>query len=193
MRLVVSAACLVFLLPACFSDPPHSETAAPRRTEPTPSIQPRRSDSAISGSFRRQPRPGEVVYYRLHPDWRKIDKDCGARDRSYVVRHVDVPPGHMAPLTTAVRALFNHWGGRASQIEEVSLSDGRATISLASVNGLGFASTSCGSVGFTGSLLRTVFQFDTVKSLQVHLAGSCKDFGDFMQAVRCQTYTRHHV
>ena len=89
-----------------------------------------------------------------------------------------------------MRALFDHWGSR--EVEAVSLSDGRATISLVSMKSVEWAGTSCGSIGFMGSLLKTVFHFDTVESVQVQLAGSCKEFAEYMQGSECQTYKREH-
>ena len=182
--------CCVFLVPACFSNPPSSERATTRRVEPTITEESHVSETPKAKSSRKHPRPGEVVYYRLNPNWEKVDKACGARDRSYVVRHVNVPPRTRAPLTAAVKALLDFWGARPSQVEEVSILDGRATLSLASMKGLDGVNTSCGSVAFIGSLRRTVFQFDSVQSFQIHLEGSCKKFGNYMEVGKCRTIMR---
>lgn len=130
----------------------------------------------------------EVVYYGFR---RNVDTYCGAYDRSYVARPVDVPEGEGSVLTHALRALFaEEWDVPPSRVEKVEILNGRAIIYLTSMDGLGFAGTSCGSIGFQGAVLRTAFQFDSIESVEIWLDGSCRAFGEFIQSARCDTFTR---
>lgn len=136
--------------------------------------------------------PKDVVYYTLNRD--QVDRYCGAYDRSYVERPVEVPEGQNSVLTHALRALFrNEWNTPPSTIERVELVKGRAVVYLKSADGVEFASTSCGGVGFLGSILRTSFQFDSVESVEIRLGGSCEAFGEFMQTGRCDVFRRQHL
>lgn len=154
--------------------------------QPPPSI---REEPTILTS----PPPGEVVYYRLHPDFKKVDKYCGAFDRSYVVEPVEIPPGEQAVLTRALEALFREYWELDDAVRSVRVDESRAVVDLRSSDGLGFASTSCGGVGFLGSLMRTVFQFDSVDHAQVRLEGSCARLGKLLQYGRCLTFTRDDI
>lgn len=134
-----------------------------------------------------------MVFYRLHPDPHKIDDYCGNEDRSYVVRHV-AARGDRRALGRAVKALFRrYWEIPSSRLDEVSVENGLATISLSSMRDLDFAGTSCGGVGFLGSISRTAFQFESIEALQVHLRGNCRSFGEYMQSARCETFTRRDI
>lgn len=134
---------------------------------------------------------GTTAFYRLNPNRRKVDSYCGARDWSYVTRRVRMPPGSELFLTHAVRGFLGRvWDRPARQIESVEVTDGLATINFRSMNGLGIAGTTCGGVGFFGSLQRTVFQFPTVDRLRYELAGSCRAFGNWSQSGRCDVVTR---
>jgi hypothetical protein len=105
-----------------------------------------------------------------------------------------MPRGSRLYLTQALRAyLTRYWDRPPEQIQSVSVEDGKATVNLRSMRGLGIASTSCGSVGFMGSIERTLFQFDSVRTARIELAGSCRAFGDYMQAARCSTLTRRDI
>lgn len=189
---VIAIFCASLALVSCSPDPPSAGSGKPAISNGTP--EPQKTHEQEEVSARTQPSPGEVVFYRLHPDPDKVDRYCGAFDRSYIVRHVEVPQGARNVLTRAVRALFVRYFRRpGSQVEKVVLEQGRATIDLRSTRGIESASTSCGGVGFMGALLRTVFQFDSVDALRVTLQGSCQRFGEFMQAGRCQTFTRSDI
>ena len=48
------------------------------------------------------------------------------------------------------------------------------------------ASTSCGSSAFTSSLNATAFQFPNVEKARYLFAGSCEDFGNFIQTGICE-------
>lgn len=126
---------------------------------------------------------GRIVFYRLNPDWRKVDRYCGAWDRSYVVREVHMPEGNRRFLTRALRALLHgQWDVPRKRLEGVTITKDHANVHLRSMRGLGFASASCGGNAFLGSLERTVFQFDSIRSFQIDLHGSCTRFGNYMQA-----------
>lgn len=190
MRLI-ALCCAALALASCSPDPP-APSGDPTISNVT--REPEETQEQEDVSFRTEPRPGEVVFYWLHPDADKVDKYCGAFDRSYVVKHVAVPEGARNVLTRAVRALFvREFDSPGSQVERVTVEDGRAIIYLGSMEGIESADTSCGGVGFMGSLLRTVFQFDSVDSVRVTLRGSCQRFGEFMQADKCQTFTRSDI
>lgn len=189
MRAVAALSALV-ILAACTPRQPEMDAGLPTPAVPT-TPKPQTTQRPDRPDERTRPEPGEVVYYRLHPNWRKVDKYCGAFDRSYVVKHVHIPPGAQDVLNRAVGALLSdYYVGSAQGIARVSIEDGMAVIDLRSVRGLGIASTTCGGVSFTGSLMRTVFQFDSIDSFQIHLAGSCRDFAKFKQAAGCITVTR---
>lgn len=134
--------------------------------------------------------PGEIVYYTTHPEPEKVDKFCGAHDRSYVVKPVDVPEGDLGVLKRALTALFREQWGAAEEIGPVTVDQGRAIVDLRSTDGIGFASTICGGVAFLGSVLRTIFQFGSIDEAQIRLKGSCRRFGEFMQSLMCDTFTR---
>lgn len=144
-------------------------------------------------TFRTEPRPGEVVYYRLHPDHDRVDRYCGAHDRSYIVKHVEVPDGSPAVLRHALEAHFGEYWDAADTIGTVSATEGRAIVDLRSTDGIGFAGTSCGGVGFVGSVLRTIFQFENIEEAELRLRGSCKNFGVYMQTARCDILTRDNL
>ena len=141
-------------------------------------------------SLRADPDPGEIVYYTTHPDHEKVDKYCGAHDRSYVVKHVDVSSDDPDALRKALEALFRDEWEAGEEVQAVMVDEGRATLNLRTARGFGFASTTCGGVSFLGSVLRTIFQFESIDEAQITLGGSCKRFGDFMQSLKCMTFTR---
>lgn len=185
---------VVMVLTGCTSAVDVPEAAKPS-VQPSSSVAESEASAARqpkTRSLRTEPHPGEVVFYQLHPNWRKVDRYCGAFDRSYVVRHVPVPHRAQNVLTRALRALFvRHWHRPESQVVKVIVEDGQATIDLRSMRGIGFAGTTCGGVSFIGSLLRTAFQFNSVHSVAITLRGSCVRFEMYMQAApRCSVVTR---
>ena len=189
MKLKINSAlvCLLFL-----SCTPGEETARPAPPSGNPVVDPSPRPGSEERPRRQDPRPGEVVFYRLHPDERKVDRYCGAHDRSYVVETVNVGRDQ-AVLTQALRALFHrYWKVPGAVVESVSLSEGQATVGIRFHRLLGWASTSCGSVSFLGSILRTSFQFPSVESVRLELDGSCRNFGKWMQSGRCTIFTRAH-
>ncbi len=135
--------------------------------------------------------PAGVVYYRLHPDPKKVDRHCGAYDRSYIERRVQVPETERAVLKRALQDLFHEvWLTPRSRIRAVDLAEGHVVIDLSSLGELEFATTSCGGVEFAGSIMRTVFQFESIHSFEIRLQGSCRRLGELMQSERCRVYTR---
>jgi hypothetical protein len=52
------------------------------------------------------------------------------------------------------------------------------------------ASSSAGSAMLLAELDATVFQFRSVTSVEYRLAGSCRDFGEWLQFGDCQVRTR---
>ena len=55
---------------------PEDRPASPQDTQQeTPAV-------SVSPSLRAEPDPGEIVYYVTHPDPERVDKYCGAHDRS---------------------------------------------------------------------------------------------------------------
>ena len=181
---------LCFFLVAC-TPSATEDVARPQDGSASPQhVRPGTPAASASPSLRVEPDPGEIVYYLTHPDPEKVDKHCGAHDRSYVVKHVDVPEGDLGVLRRALKALFGEQWAAAEEVEAVAVDDGRAIVNLRSTNGLDFAGTSCGSVGFQGSVQRTIFQFDSIEEAQIKLEGSCERFGEFMQSGVCTTFTR---
>lgn len=68
--------------------------------------------------------------------------------------------------------------GQAGGVLTIDFADIRAEISN--------AGTSCGSAAFTSSLNATAFQFSTVDKARYLFAGSCDDFGGFIQTDFCE-------
>jgi hypothetical protein len=147
----------------------------------------------VSPSLRAEPDPGEIVYYVTHPDSEQVDKYCGAHDRSYIVKHVEVPEGDIGVLRRALKALFGEQWTAAEEVEAVTVDRGRAIVNLRSTSGFDFAGTSCGGVAFQGAVLRTIFQFESIEEAQIRLEGSCERFGKFMQSGVCTTFTRGDI
>jgi hypothetical protein len=83
------------------------------------------------------------VYFRTHPNRSRVDRYCGAFDRSYVAEQVTIPEGEERVLTLALRSLFHDfWSVERSRVSDVNIVDGRAVIDFASWDDFGFASTS---------------------------------------------------
>lgn len=75
----------------------------------------------------------------------------------------------------------------AGTIRSVSIAGGVLTIDLDDIRAeVSNASTSCGSAAFTAGLNATAFQFRTVDQVRYLFAGSCDDFGHFLQTDFCQ-------
>ena len=189
MKLAAASLSLVLLV-ACSAA--KEEAATPPPSAPS-------SDAALTDEgdrararHRSKPRDEKVVYYRLHPQEKKVDRYCGALDRSYVVSHVDVGSDR-GVLRRALQALFAEYWGASRTLGDVSIDQGRAVVDLRSTEQVQFASTSCGGVGFLGSMLRTVFQFDHIEQAQLRLRGSCRDFGEFMQSGVCRAFEREDI
>jgi hypothetical protein len=76
----------------------------------------------------------------------------------------------------------------ADVLGDVTIDDGTAVIDLrATVDN---ASTSAGSLVFSGQLNRTVFQFPTVERVEYRLDGSCEAFWEWLQVGGCQVVER---
>ncbi len=72
-------------------------------------------------------------------------------------------------------------------ILSVSLTGGVLTVDLADIRAeISNAGTSCGSAAFTSSLNATAFQFPAVDKARYLFAGSCDDFGGFIQTDICE-------
>ncbi|MFP5353246.1 MAG: hypothetical protein ACLGIB_11885 [Actinomycetota bacterium] len=188
-----AAVWVILLLGACAATP-SVERAGPAAMASPVAVDIDEGTTSIEQRSRRRARPGEIVFYRLHPNWRKVDRLCGARDRSYVVRHVNVGSELPEALSHALRALFHrHWGVPRSTIGDVIVRDSRAIVDIQARDELGWASTSCGSVSFKGSLLRTVFRFESIDSVRFLLDGTCRSFGEWLQSGRCETFDRTSI
>lgn len=75
----------------------------------------------------------------------------------------------------------------AGSVRSVSLDGGVLTVDLNDIrNEISNASTSCGSSAFTASLNSTAFQFSSVDKARYLFAGSCEDFGGFLQSDSCE-------
>lgn len=69
----------------------------------------------------------------------------------------------------------------------VTQSGGVLTVDLADVRAdISNAGTSCGSAAFTSSLNATAFQFPTIDRVRYLFAGSCEEFGGFIQTDVCE-------
>lgn len=69
----------------------------------------------------------------------------------------------------------------------VMQSGGILTVDLADVRAdISNAGTSCGSAAFTSSLNATAFQFPTIDRVRYLFAGSCEEFGGFIQTDVCE-------
>ena len=93
----------------------------------------------------------------------------------------------------ALKALFRDQWAAAEEVATVARNEGLAIVDLRSTIGFGFASTSCGGVSFLGSVLRTIFQFESIEEAQIWLDGSCEKFGEFIQSLECTTFTRDNI
>ena len=65
------------------------------------------------------------------------------------MKHVDVREGDLGVLRRALKALFGEQWTAAEEVEAVAVDEGRAIVDLRSTNGIDFAGTGCGSVGFS--------------------------------------------
>jgi hypothetical protein len=118
-----------------------------------------------------------VVFYEPGPAGA-----CGERDDFYTATPVALR-GDRAVLTRALEALLGHWGVRdPGRRIDVSIDGDVAVVDFRGLWGLGFASTSCGSVVFAGSIIQTVGQFDHLAAVQFRLQGSCTAFSEWWQA-----------
>ena len=143
-------------------------------------------------SLPKKPDEDAVLFY---------DADCHYPYPNYRLREVDVAEGEAAVLTVALNALLRHWyrskptlAADSEHWVEVSISDGVAILDWQSLAHLGWASTSCGGVGFGQSVDRTALQFPTVDTVQHRYRGSCERFNIWQQGsgdcneVRLDTY-----
>lgn len=131
------------------------------------------------------PREGEIVFY---------EADCGFPFPNYRIQEVRIAANEEAVLTPAVNALLRYWyrseprlAARSSRWVDVSISDGIAIFDWQSLQHLGWASTSCGGVGFGQSMDRTALQFATVEAVQHWYRGSCGRFSAWAQGSGCQS------
>lgn len=90
-----------------------------------------------------------------------------------MVTSARVPEGDLGVLRRALKALFGEQWTAAEEVEAVTVDRGRAIVNLRSTNGVDFASTSCGGVVFRGSVLGTIFQFESIEEAQIRLEGRC--------------------
>ncbi|MGI9614753.1 MAG: GerMN domain-containing protein [Acidimicrobiales bacterium] len=75
----------------------------------------------------------------------------------------------------------------AGALRSVSVDGGVITVDFDDIRTeISNASTSCGSAAFTASLSGTAFQFSGVDAARYLFAGSCEDFGEFLQADSCE-------
>ncbi len=75
----------------------------------------------------------------------------------------------------------------ADVLRSVSLTEGVLTVDFDDIRTeISNASTSCGSAAFTSSLNATAFQFPAVETARYLFAGSCEDFGGFLQTDICE-------
>lgn len=75
----------------------------------------------------------------------------------------------------------------ADALRSVSLTDGVLTVDFEDIRAeISNAGTSCGSAAFTSGLNATAFQFSTVRKARYLFAGSCEDFGGFIQTDFCE-------
>ena len=75
----------------------------------------------------------------------------------------------------------------ANALRSASLTDGVLTVDFDDIRAeISNASTSCGSAAFTSSLNATAFQFPNVDTARYLFAGSCEDFGAFLQTDICE-------
>jgi len=75
----------------------------------------------------------------------------------------------------------------ATAVQSVALDGGILTVDLADIRAdISNAGTSCGSAAFTSGLNATAFQFSSVDKARYLFAGSCEDFGEFIQTDVCE-------
>lgn len=75
----------------------------------------------------------------------------------------------------------------ADALRSVVLEDGVLTVDLEDIRAeISNAGTSCGSAAFVAQLTSTAFQFPTVDRARFLFAGSCDDFGAFIQTDICE-------
>lgn len=75
----------------------------------------------------------------------------------------------------------------AGAVRSVSLTAGVLDVDFNDIRAeITNAGSSCGSAAFTSGLNATAFQFSTVDAARYLFAGSCEDFGGFIQTDSCQ-------
>ena len=75
----------------------------------------------------------------------------------------------------------------AGAVLSVTQSGGVLTVDLADIRAdISNAGTSCGSAAFTAGLNGTAFQFSSIDGARYLFAGSCEDFGAFIQTDFCE-------
>ena len=75
----------------------------------------------------------------------------------------------------------------AGSVRSVTIDGSLLTVDLDDIRAeISNASTSCGSAAFVSAMTSTAFQFASVDRARFLFAGSCDDFGGFIQADRCE-------
>jgi spore germination protein GerM len=78
-----------------------------------------------------------------------------------------------------------------AMLRSVALSGGHAVVDVADLRAvIPNASASAGSTLLLSQLDATVFQFDTVASVEYRLEGSCEDFTEWLQIGGCEPHVR---
>ena len=157
-------------------------------------------DAAACGTYRSpRPRPAqgemEVKAYfscdagddgRLHPMYRLVPE-------SPRVLRASLESLLAGPTDAERAASLSSWFSPATtgMLRSVTIADGYAVVDLDDLRPvIPNASASAGSALLLAQLDATVFQFRTVESVEYRLAGSCADFGEWLQYGGCDTRTR---
>ena len=125
----------------------------------------------------------------LHPVYRLVPRSAGVLRASLVALLA-------GPDDSERQAALGSWfsPATAGMLRSVSIRDGHAVADFADLRPvIPNAGTSAGSARLLSQLDATVFQFQSVRSVEYRIEGSCERFAEWLQAGGCEPRTRPEV